>query len=408
MSFFPFFVTLWLKRYKMGEKLIYLLPSLASLICPLAVLFRWSKTSLPQRLMGFNQLLLALSFFMYLSYFMFPAGKGISMNWMFDVIVVFDPVLFILFMKIMTDESQLKPMVVLLLFLPSMIYVFLVSLLFLAASPEELEWVSAVMIYGVEPVTEATRLSWLVAYVGFDGIKVIILLSLVGIIIWSAFKIRGYYRRYDDYFSSEERELHLGMHVIVLFVILLALGIPFVGRYSRHELEGQLSLKLLCCYLALLQAAVSFVVLSSKYTVRDLMKDLREKDIFVNDQTETKSAIPYDKMVKIDSVLLELMEDRKLFLDKDISLVTLAEKMGTNRTYLSKTIHQFHASSFSDFVNEFRIEYALKLLKQDKSRSEDLAALSWECGFISLSSFYRHFQRVVGMNWKEWKKNCLL
>lgn len=391
----------------MGDILIYLSPTLASMICPIAVLLRWSKCSLPQRVMGMNQFLLGLSMFMYLSYFMFPAGKSIAMNWLFVIQVVFNPGLFIIFVKILTDEKQIQLGSIVKLFIPPVVYVLLVSLLFLAASPEELEWVSSIMILGTEPVTEPTRLSWALAIVGFDGIKYITLLSLVAVILWSYFKIRKYYKLLDDYFSSDGTNGHIGLYVILMFVILLAIGIPFVGRYSRYDLEGVTSMKIACVYLAVTQAFGAVFIMKSKITTRDVLGGLRERDVFANDMAEVKTAISYEKMVKLDGILQELMEDRKIFLDKDISLVTLAERIGTNRTYLSRTIHQFHSASFSDFINEARIEYALKLLKKDKSKSADLTALSWECGFVSLSSFYRHFQRVVGMNWKEWKKNCL-
>ena len=59
--------------------------------------------------------------------------------------------------------------------------------------------------------------------------------------------------------------------------------------------------------------------------------------------------------------------------------------------------------TFTDFVNQFRINQAKNLLLQDRSVSEACFAV----GFESLSYFNKLFRKVVGENPSEFKKRHL-
>ncbi|OOQ61997.1 helix-turn-helix domain-containing protein [Mucilaginibacter pedocola] len=60
--------------------------------------------------------------------------------------------------------------------------------------------------------------------------------------------------------------------------------------------------------------------------------------------------------------------------------------------------------TFTDFVNQYRIDIAKNLLMQDKNVTETCYAV----GFESLSYFNKLFNKVVGENPSEFKKNRLL
>lgn len=80
--------------------------------------------------------------------------------------------------------------------------------------------------------------------------------------------------------------------------------------------------------------------------------------------------------------------DQKVFLDKKLTIIKLAEIVGTNRTYLSNLINNELNSSFSDYVNHFRVEYAKKLLVENDAPLDVIAEMA---GFNSVSSFRRMF-----------------
>jgi YesN/AraC family two-component response regulator len=86
------------------------------------------------------------------------------------------------------------------------------------------------------------------------------------------------------------------------------------------------------------------------------------------------------------------MNDEKVFLESDLNLIELAQRLGTNRTYLSQAVRQFSGKSFSDYVNNARILYAQELLL----RGEPTKNVEYSCGYISSSTFYRQFQKFTG------------
>ncbi len=109
---------------------------------------------------------------------------------------------------------------------------------------------------------------------------------------------------------------------------------------------------------------------------------------------------------KADALLMQrindMMEREKPYLDSDMKLSDLATALGTNRNTISSCINSQYGSSFSQFVNSYRINHAQKLMrtKPDMKISEVWAT----SGFTTESSFFRSFKAVTGMTPSEWKQ----
>ena len=125
--------------------------------------------------------------------------------------------------------------------------------------------------------------------------------------------------------------------------------------------------------------------------VRQLTEQLSGKRVATGIIDEEKSQELYDKVCL-------LMKDQKLYRDRQLSRDSLAEMLGTNHTYLSKVINEKAGMNFSQFVNSYRLNEALRLLS-DKSRSTDsMKVLAQELGYSSVSTFYKLFRNRVGMS----------
>ena len=102
-----------------------------------------------------------------------------------------------------------------------------------------------------------------------------------------------------------------------------------------------------------------------------------------------------------DNGIISRILEEKMFLDPTISLASMAERLNTNRTYLSNSIHGRYGQNFSDFINHRRIEYALELMKEERDGTniKDIAVRS---GYSHLQSFYRNFAQIMDMTPKMW------
>src|SRR5690606_6413150 len=114
---------------------------------------------------------------------------------------------------------------------------------------------------------------------------------------------------------------------------------------------------------------------------------------------EPKEKSVYEKL-GIEQRLLEELDHRQAYLDKDLTLLKLALLIGTNRTYLSRYINQELNTNFNDLVNEKRVNYAFKLLSDDGKKLNEICELS---GFNSMSSFYRAFKKFRGYTFSKRK-----
>lgn len=90
----------------------------------------------------------------------------------------------------------------------------------------------------------------------------------------------------------------------------------------------------------------------------------------------------------------------KLYLDKDISLDSLAKILDTNRTYLSSCINTCSGKNFNQWINDFRIDYLLERIHS----GQKLSVLAEKAGFVSTDSFYRNFKRKTNLTPNEYLK----
>ncbi len=96
---------------------------------------------------------------------------------------------------------------------------------------------------------------------------------------------------------------------------------------------------------------------------------------------------------------------KKIFLDKTLTLQKLSAQLGTNRQYLSNYINQKKGKTFYDYINDFRLEEAKRLLDtkgtQQHHSIEEIAVLS---GFNSYSTFLRSFAKKYGQTPSQYMK----
>lgn len=121
--------------------------------------------------------------------------------------------------------------------------------------------------------------------------------------------------------------------------------------------------------------------------------------------TPSQGALVSDfEMLAIDQFLYDkvcrYMTEHKPFLVDTFSLQDLANALYTNRVYLSKTINHFSGKNFRQYVNYYRVMYAMDLFRNNMSlRVSELAELS---GFHSPTSFFQSFKKVMGEAPSEW------
>ncbi|TLF45276.1 helix-turn-helix domain-containing protein [Maribacter aurantiacus] len=121
----------------------------------------------------------------------------------------------------------------------------------------------------------------------------------------------------------------------------------------------------------------------------------------VNDKnTKTKTTslkINSDEISRIIERLNEF-ENKEYFLNIDCTASNTAKKLKTNTTYLSKIINVHYGKSFSDYINDLRIDYVINKFQNDiKFRKYSIQGIANEIGFKSKESFNSAFKKRMGV-----------
>ena len=95
-----------------------------------------------------------------------------------------------------------------------------------------------------------------------------------------------------------------------------------------------------------------------------------------------------------------LMVNEQLFLQPSLSLGDIAERLHTNKTYISKLVNNTYNLSFPELLNTLRIDYAEQYLLNHRDAKQSEVAQA--CGFLSASSFNNIFKKITGMTPKVW------
>lgn len=100
------------------------------------------------------------------------------------------------------------------------------------------------------------------------------------------------------------------------------------------------------------------------------------------------------------SRVCRLMEEQQLFRSSDLKTADVAARLGTNSRYVTDCIKDSCNMTFTQFVNKYRIDYAIGLLRQNPNRK--ILELYTDAGFSSERSFYRVFKEVTGLTTTDW------
>lgn len=102
--------------------------------------------------------------------------------------------------------------------------------------------------------------------------------------------------------------------------------------------------------------------------------------------------------------LTNYMQKEKPYLTEDCNLQFISEQTGISGHHLSNVLNNKLKKSFSDFINEYRIEESKEFLKSADHYNLTIEAIGFECGFGSKSSFNKVFKKHTQLTPSEYRQ----
>ncbi|RMZ57927.1 AraC family transcriptional regulator [Chryseobacterium nematophagum] len=199
------------------------------------------------------------------------------------------------------------------------------------------------------------------------------------------------YRKYDAPILLEEKETlikNLNNRNILLYLFL---GIGSVTIFSLIFLHRKNKITI-----RKYEKQADVLLKKSYENIIQPKKDLESNDDQINREGKEKKGLSDAKLQDIKTKLQQFEVD-KGFLQKNITIDSLAKDLETNRGYLSKCVNELKEKNFSQYLNELRINYIVEELnKNEKIRKYTIAAIANDIGYNNSESFSNAFKKITG------------
>lgn len=127
------------------------------------------------------------------------------------------------------------------------------------------------------------------------------------------------------------------------------------------------------------------------------------EEIPSDDVKYKNSGLPPSLAKKLAADLQQLMSKEQLYKENNLKLETLAEKLNSNRHFVSQVINQFYNTNFFDFINSNRIDEAKRLLVGGDEEM-NIIEIAYAVGYNNKVTFNTVFKRFTGLTPTEYRK----
>ena len=110
-----------------------------------------------------------------------------------------------------------------------------------------------------------------------------------------------------------------------------------------------------------------------------------------------------DKKRELIAQLETLMKEKQVYCENLLTKERVAEMLQTNRTYLSQVINEVYGKSFTQYINDLRIEEAIRRLDRPDNRRA-LRLIGQDLGFNSPTTFNTQFQQRTGLTPSQYRR----
>ncbi|MBP9872856.1 MAG: AraC family transcriptional regulator [Haliscomenobacter sp.] len=97
------------------------------------------------------------------------------------------------------------------------------------------------------------------------------------------------------------------------------------------------------------------------------------------------------------------MEKEKPYLENDLNLLKLADRLEVNLHTLSFVINEGFRENFAQYINRHRVEEAKKLLEDPGNDHFSMVGIAFTAGFNSKTAFNTAFKKMTGVSPTDFK-----
>ncbi|WP_073308638.1 helix-turn-helix domain-containing protein [Flavobacterium terrae] len=195
-----------------------------------------------------------------------------------------------------------------------------------------------------------------------------------------------------------ERKMKLKQTILLTIVIIISivfLIVLYVYSYRKKRMKQKISILQndLDTFLNIQQKLYEQKS-KNQIETKNLTSIKSKEELIPNNE---KKKLPDEKKEQIKKGL-DLFESSNGFLINECSLEFLAKKINTNKTYLSQYLNDDLGFTYTNYINNLRINYFVYLLKTEKKiKFYSIESISELLGYKSVKVFSNAFKEKMGI-----------
>lgn len=375
--------------------ILYFIIAATCFFWPLRTALKPKKKVIPaQKVMMAAMIFTGLSF-LFLGSFSIPSLAGnVWTELGYSTVVPFIGVFYFLFIRSLTDKEGVRVKDLSVLIPVVLLIISGYAFDIISGKEQWSQYVSA--IYNGQETDRAafSAINKARVFGGFWLQRLFILAELLAAFFYGHRQLRIYNHELENYYS-ELKGLADSMNTYTAAFTWIAAIVATTFSLSDNILAGRLSpLTVIAALLAMVAVySIGSYAHSLEQSARNVA-DMAEEDAKRQAAAAPQFTAAESPIEKYTKALREAVAE-KIYLEPGLELTDLADRIGTNRTYLSNIIHDEYGQNFSEFINSRRISYAIKMMTESDEQFP-VRYVAMKCGYNSLQSFYNNFAKYTG------------
>jgi AraC-like DNA-binding protein len=182
----------------------------------------------------------------------------------------------------------------------------------------------------------------------------------------------------------------------ILYVLLFVAALVVIGIWPDWMRDNALVV-----VLAALAAIFACLYFDTRRSLKNILSRSAEAqaipEVLNYDYDFDRAKVQDEADVKLLGDLRALFEDKEIYLDKDLSIKSLAKMAGTTKARMSHFINEVFGCNFPTFLNNYRVTKAVSLFSDPANAIYTVEAIGEKCGFNNRQAFHSSFKKRIGM-----------
>lgn len=123
------------------------------------------------------------------------------------------------------------------------------------------------------------------------------------------------------------------------------------------------------------------------------IEQFQDKNATGGSVSKARDPVDQELLLRFESEVIE----KKIYLESSLSLVAIADKLDTNRSYISRLINTVYNMNYNDYINKLRIDEACRIICSNADSNFTIDHLYSKVGFVGKTTFYTAFKKYTGV-----------